>query len=99
MSRVSFYSIIALLTIMVLNWARIRSSSLMLMGMFIAGLVFASLYSPFLHQRYRIPFLPLLYLAARMNGLRYGGTLVWVIVASEVLSALLFLAQAYLAEA
>jgi hypothetical protein len=99
MSRVSFYSIIALLTVMVLNWARIRASSLMLVGMFISGLVFASLYSPFLHQRYRIPFLPLLYLAARMNGLRYGGVLVWVIVASEVLSALLFLAQAYLAGA
>jgi 4-amino-4-deoxy-L-arabinose transferase-like glycosyltransferase len=98
LSRVSFYSIIALLLAAMGSWRRIRASSLMMVAMFISGLIFASLYSPFLHQRYRIPFLPLLFLAARMNGIHFGRRLVWVIMVSEILSAVLFFTQAYLAE-
>lgn len=90
LNRVTFCIVAALLISLLLNRARIKNDSRILVSIFISGLVFASLYSPFLHLRYRIPFLPMLYLTARMSGIRFGSKIIWVALISELISAVLY---------
>lgn len=92
LNRCSFWIIAALVVTILSTKAKIQRDGNIMITIFIAGLVFASLYSPFLHLRYRIPFLPLLYLTACLSNIRFGSKIIIVALMSELCSLIFYLA-------